>query len=127
MKIRRVLGFFYELVEEESTFGLIKGTTTEAGDGCRAPGPMAFEEDEDDDAGTTSCEESSMFSTTVSRSSSWPGESKEELLLFKSSKVELFFCCCWLFVPPTPGIVGILLLPLPDDEDWDAETITVAG
>ena len=67
-----------------------------------------------------------MVSTTVNLSSSCPGESNE-LLRFRSSKAELLFCIgeVVLLLGPTPGIVGMLLLLLFDE--WDAETITVAG
>ena len=49
---------FYELGDEESTFDLIRGTTTAAGVGCLA----LFEDN--------SWDESSIVSTTVNRSSS---------------------------------------------------------
>ena len=105
------LQLFYELGDEELTFDFIKGTTTAAGAGCLV---------------TFSCEDSSMVSTTVNLSSSCPGESNE-LLRFKSSKAELLFCIGEVvsLLGPTPGIVGMLLLLLFDE--WDAETITVAG
>jgi hypothetical protein len=53
-----IILLFYELGDEESTFDLIRGTTTAAGVGC-----LALFED-------SSWEESSIVSTTVNRSSS---------------------------------------------------------
>jgi hypothetical protein len=56
--VEMIIFSFYELGDEESTFDLIRGTTTAAGVGCLA----LFEDN--------SWDESSIVSTTVNRSSS---------------------------------------------------------